>query len=172
MTQTLRSRASVAQSSRDRRPRVARSQDAIQIEQGALDEVRYQPGIRAVVDDGGRRIRAELRGELQRLFANHEVGPIAHLQHRVRVHARPRLDGRVDVQRLLLCAEADQVETRDVDRQVQEQVAGLDVSSENAAMICGREMSVLEARAALLGKPSPLLVCRQDQEPPSPSSGM
>ena len=118
-----------------------------------------------MVDDGGWRIRAELRGEPQRLFANHEVGSIAHLQHRIRVHARPRLDGSVDVQRLLLRAEADQVETRDVYRKIQEQVAGLDMFPENATMICGREMCVLEACAALLGQPAPLLVCRQDQEP-------
>lgn len=68
-----------------------------------------------MVDDGGWRIGAKVRGEPQRLFENHEVGPIAHLQHRIRVHARPRLDGRIDVQRLPLCSEANQIETRNVD---------------------------------------------------------
>jgi hypothetical protein len=40
------------------------------------------------------------------------------------------------------------------------------VSTENATMIFGREMRVLEVRTKLLGQPPPLLVCRQDQQPP------
>ena len=118
-----------------------------------------------MVDDGGRRSRTEFRGETKRFFANHVVGPVAHLQHRIRVHARPRLDGSVDIQCLLLRAEAHQIETRDIDRKIQEKVASPDVSAEDATMIRGREMRVLETRAAFLRKPPPLLVRRQHHEP-------
>lgn len=117
-----------------------------------------------MVKNGGRRIRAKLGGEAQRLFTDHVVGAVAHLEHRVGVHARPRLDGGVDIQGLVLGAEADQVEAGDIDRQVQDQVASLDVLAEDAAMGFRREVRMLEARAALPGQPPALFVCRQHQQ--------
>jgi hypothetical protein len=146
--------------------RAAVSQHTIEIEQGALDEVRHQPRIRAVVDDGRWRIRAEFRGESQCLFANHEIGPVAHRQHRVRVDPGPRLDGGVEVQGLLPGAEANQVEARDVDRKVQDKVAGFDVFPENATMIRWGQMCVLVVRTAILGQPPSQLVGRQHPQAP------
>jgi hypothetical protein len=93
------------------------------VQQRLLDEMRHEAGIRAVRDHGRGAARAALP-QRQRAFAQRVVRAQRRRQRRIGVAARPRLDAGVEVQRAALARIFDQREARDIDRQVQQEVAG------------------------------------------------
>ena len=134
------------------------------VEQGLLDEVRHESRVGAMVDDRGRGRRAQALSEPQHALAGHEIGPFAQRQHRVVEDAGPGLDRRIDVQRTVLRAPLDQVEARDVDRQVQDEVALADVAGQLAMVVARLQMAVSEACARRLGDAAPALVGREHRQ--------
>ena len=63
------------------------------------------------------------RGQRQRAFPQRVVGPLRWRQRRVGVTAGPGLDAGVEIQRAKFLAQRDQRHRRDIDRQVQQEIA-------------------------------------------------
>ena len=83
----------------------------------------------------------------QRLLAQRVVGAPRRREGRVGVAARPGLDAGVEVERALLPAELDQRDRRDVDRQVEQEVAAADQRVEHVAEVLARQRVLDEADA-------------------------
>ena len=104
------------------------------VQQRLLHEVRHEPRVRAVRDDRGRPVAPGL-AQLEHLLAQRIVRAPARGDVRVGVTARPRLDAGVEVQRAFLVAELDQRDARDVDRQVQHEIATADQRLEDVTVV-------------------------------------
>ena len=109
-----------------------------EIQQRLLDEVRHQPGIRAVRQHGSRTVLVRL-AQSERFLAQRVVGAPGRRDRRVGVAAGPRLDAGVEIQRALLVRELDQRDARNVDRQVQQEIAAADQRVEHLAEVVARE---------------------------------
>ena len=142
---------------RQRRPLLARARIAgvdagvgREIQQRLLDEVRHQAGIRAVRQHRRRTVLVRL-AQRERFLAQRVIRAPGRRDRRIGVTAGPRLDARVEVQRALLVRELDQRDARDVDRQVQQEVAAADQRIEHLAVIVARERVDDELDAVLRG---------------------
>ena len=109
-----------------------------EIQQRLLDEVRHQAGIRAVRQHRRRTVLVRL-AQGERFLAQRVVGAPGRRDRRVGVTAGPRLDARIEIQRALLVRELDQRDARNVDRQVQQEIAAADQRIEHLAVVVARE---------------------------------
>jgi hypothetical protein len=93
--------------------------------------------------------RALPRAQRQRLLAQCVVGALGHRYGRIGIAAGPGLDAGVEVHRAFVPAVADQGDARDVDRNVEHEVAATDQRIERAAEILARQalLDELDAKA-------------------------
>ena len=124
------------------------------VEQRLLHQVRHQPRIGAVRQHRGRRARIA-GAQPQRFLAHRVVGALGGRDGRVGVAAGPGLDAGIEVHRALFPAVADQGDARDVDRDIQQEVAAPEQRIEHAAEILARQrlLDELDAVARRLFAP-------------------
>ena len=136
-----------------------------EVEQRLFHEVRDETGIRAVIDDGRRCAGLQPPAELQHVFARAVVGALAHREHRVVEDAWPGLDRRVDIKHAVRGAPLDEVEARDIHRQVEQQVARLQAPPQLALVGGWLEVAVDEPCVIRRGKRATLFAGLEHGEP-------
>ena len=143
-----------------------------EVEQRLLDEVRHEPGIRAVIDDGGRRAAASAaRPSFSMSSRVRKLRALAH-GRASGCRTRPARARSRCRRRALPCQRAplDEVEARDVDRQVEQQVAAPAGDARSIALEGARlQVAVDELRMVLAARRRDPV--RSASSTVSPSSG-
>ena len=104
------------------------------VEQCFLDEMRDDAGVGAV-GEHRRRAGGIARAQGERAVPQRIVGALRRREVGIRVPAGPRLDAGVEIERALFLAELDQRHRRDVDREVEEEVAGAEQRVQHRAVV-------------------------------------
>jgi len=144
-----------AEVARERRPAGAVRREACRPagvgrdrQQRLLDEMGDEAGIGAMGQHRGRAA-GEARRQRQRGFAQRVVRALGRRERRVGVAAGPGLDAGVEVEGAARLRELDQRDGRDVDRQVQQEVARAEQLAEHLAVVGAGERRAVEGDAVL-----------------------
>src|SRR5216683_3199675 len=120
-----------------------------EVEQRLLDEMRDEARIGAMRQHGGRR-RAWL-AQLERPLAQGIVGAQRGRQRGIGIAARPRLDAGIEIERAGLARELDEREARDLDGEVEEEIAGGEQRRQHLAIVLAGQRHPQEAHAIFPG---------------------